>query len=121
MKTKTIPYVIVFALVSTLCFAQASVTQRFEVPGLCGMCENRIEKAARSVDGVSEADWNLETRQLTVVFDTSKTDTDRIQNAVAGAGHDTPMHKADDDVYNKLPACCKYERGERQSGKGHNH
>ena len=26
------------------------------------------------------------------------------------AGHDTDMHKASDDVYDKLPGCCKYYR-----------
>jgi hypothetical protein len=32
--------------------------------------------------------------------------------AIADAGHDTPMHKAKDEVYEKLPACCKYDRTE---------
>jgi copper chaperone CopZ len=117
MKIKAIPYMILLILAAAPCFAQAAVTERFDVNGLCGLCETRIEKAARSVDGVAEADWNLETRQLKVVFDASRTDVDRIQKAIAAVGHDTPMHKASDDVYNKLPACCKYDRGNGPGGK----
>ena len=36
--------------------------------------------------------------------------------AIAKAGHDTDMHKASKEVYDKLPACCKYDRKE-----GHDH
>jgi hypothetical protein len=40
--------------------------------------------------------------------------------AIANAGHDTEMHKATDEAYNKLPGCCKYERakaGMKMDGK----
>ena len=76
------------------------------------MCKNRIEKAAKSVDGVTTADWNQKTKILKVSFDESKTSTHKIQMAVSKVGHDTPMHKAKDDVYNALPGCCKYDRTE---------
>lgn len=125
MKIKAMPYMILLILAAAPIFAQTVVTERFNVNGLCGLCEARIEKAARSVDGVTEADWSVETRQLKVVFDTSRTDVDRIQKAIAAVGHDTPMHKASDDVYNKLPACCKYDRGngpdEKSAGDSHDH
>jgi periplasmic mercuric ion binding protein len=76
------------------------------------MCETRIEKAAGSLEGVSKADWNKETKVIELVFDDTKTSTDKIEKAIATVGHDTPNHKAKDEVYNKLPACCKYDRKE---------
>ncbi|MDA3867085.1 MAG: heavy-metal-associated domain-containing protein [Salinivirgaceae bacterium] len=100
-----------FLIGATTLFAQVK-TEKFEVKGNCGMCENRIEKAAKSVDDVSAADWNQETEILEVAFDESKTSVDKIQMAIAKVGHDTPLHKAKDDVYNGLPGCCKYERME---------
>ncbi len=87
-------------------------TEKFKVKGNCGMCETRIEKAAYSVEGVSKADWNKETKVLEVVFDDAKTSTDKIEMAIAKAGHDTPHHKAKDEVYNELPGCCKYDRSD---------
>lgn len=87
-------------------------TEKFEVKGNCGMCETRIETAARSVEGVTSADWVQETKMLAVTLDSTKTSVHKVQKAIADAGHDTPMHKAKDEVYEKLPACCKYDRTE---------
>ena len=111
MKTKVLSLVSLFFLGTSMVFAQAK-TEKFEVKGNCGMCETRIEKAAKSVDGVSIADWDQETKMLTVAFDSTKTSVNKVQMAIAEAGHDTPMHKAKDDVYDKLPDCCKYDRTE---------
>ena len=33
-----------------------------------------------------------------------------IQQKIAGLGHDTPKAKAKNEVYDKLPSCCKYDR-----------
>lgn len=100
-------------------------TEKFEVKGNCGMCEKRIEKAALSVEGVSKADWNKETKQMEVVFNDDKTSSAKVQKAIAKAGHDTKMHKADDAVYSELPDCCKYDRSGAKSKddghEGHNH
>ena len=44
-------------------------TEKFEVKGNCGTCKERIEKAAKSIDSVTTADWNEETEILEVTFD----------------------------------------------------
>ena len=119
MKTKVLSLVSMFLLGTSLVFAQAK-TEKFEVKGNCEMCKSRIEKAAKSVDGVTAADWKQETRILVVSFDESKTSVNKVQMAVAKAGHDTPGHKAKDEVYNALPGCCKYDRAEtKQKVKEH--
>ena len=119
MKTKVLSLVSLFLLGASMVFAQAK-TEKFEVKGNCGMCENRIEKAAKSVDGVTAADWNQETKMIEVTFDESKTSVHKVQMAIAKVGHDTPMHKAPDEVYNALPGCCKYDRSEvKKEGSGH--
>jgi len=100
----------VLGLGSLSLWAQSGKTEKFEVAGNCGMCETRIEKAAKSVEGVSTADWDKETKMIEVKFDAEKTNLHKIHQAIAEVGHDTKMHKASDEVYDKLPACCKYER-----------
>ena len=101
----------------------ASKTEKIEVKGNCEMCEKRIEKAASAVEGVIKADWDKTTKKLKVTFDDAKTSVDKIEVAVAKVGHDAPHHKATDDVYNKLPDCCKYDRVEQKkdSHEGHQH
>jgi mercuric ion binding protein len=81
------------------------------------MCKARIEKAAKSVEGVQSADWELKTKMITVKFDPAKTDLHKIHMAIAAAGHDTDMHKASDEAYDKLPACCKYDRTKEEGGQ----
>lgn len=83
---------------------------QFKVSGLCEMCKDRVETAAKSVAGVSSAVWNMETKQMDVHFDASKTNPDAIQKAVAKVGHDAGKYKAPADVYNALPECCLYTR-----------
>lgn len=80
------------------------------VGGLCEMCKDRIETAAKSVSGVESANWEIDTKMLHLNFDSSKTNSDEIQKAVAKVGHDTEKFKASDEVYSKLPECCLYDR-----------
>ncbi len=82
------------------------------VNGLCGMCEDRIQKAALRVPGVRTAVWDIDTKFLTVTTDPSKFDEGRLHKAVAAVGHDTEKEKAPDDVYAKLHECCHYDRNE---------
>jgi copper chaperone CopZ len=118
MKTKVLSLVFVFLLGTVSVFAKDK-TEKFKVYGNCGMCEKRIEKAANQLEGVSSADWNKETKMIQVVLDDSKTDVHKVQTAIAKAGHDTDMHKAKDEAYDKLPDCCKYDRSGDAKGEKH--
>ncbi len=80
----------------------------FHVSGKCDLCKDRIEKAAKSVDGVVSAKWDEKTQKIQVAFDNMKTSLIQIQKAIARVGHDTEKIKADDKVYQALPECCKY-------------
>ncbi|TVQ42691.1 MAG: copper chaperone [Saprospirales bacterium] len=82
----------------------------FKVLGNCGMCKDRIEKAAMAVKGVSKANWSEEDQELYIEFDSSTANIDDIHKAVARVGHDTELVKAPNRVYNRLHHCCKYDR-----------
>ncbi|MCB9064457.1 MAG: cation transporter [Chitinophagales bacterium] len=86
------------------------VTETYMVSGNCGECKSRIEKAAY-VKGVKRADWNKETKKLTVTYKSSKTSGDEILKSIADAGYDSEKVTASDDAYAKLPACCNYRTG----------
>ncbi len=91
----------------------------FTVAGNCEMCKNRIEKAALSIFGVSNAIWLADKQTLSVKYNSEKTGTDVIQKAVATSGHDTEKYKASDEVYKNLPNCCQYERLDIVTTKKH--
>ncbi|MBW6481519.1 MAG: heavy-metal-associated domain-containing protein [Vicingaceae bacterium] len=93
------------------------VNTTLTVYGNCGMCKKRIEKAALSVDGVKEANWDVETNVLSVkfsdiIFGKNNYSINTVSEKIAAAGHDTQFNKASEDVYNALPGCCQYERKE---------
>ncbi|MDF2188662.1 heavy-metal-associated domain-containing protein [Paraflavitalea sp. CAU 1676] len=103
--------------------AQDSKTETFKVYGNCGMCKKRIEKAAVG-EGIAKADWNVETKIMTITYDPSKTTNAAIQKKIAAVGHDTEKEKASDSVYNKLPGCCLYDRSKadkQADHSGHQH
>jgi len=61
MKTKILSLVVVFLMGIATIFA-GSKTEKFEAKGNCGMCKTHIEKAAKSVTGVTKAEWNKDTK-----------------------------------------------------------
>ncbi len=80
----------------------------FTVSGSCSQCKERIEKAALSVHGVSDAIWDVESKIFHVEYFSSETSVELIKVAILQTGHDIGHQKADDNIYNELPACCKY-------------
>lgn len=98
----------IFTLTAMVTNAQKE-TATFEVSGNCGMCKTKIEKAAKE-SGATDAEWNRETKQLTVKYKGSKTSVDKIQKEIAAVGYDNAGARATDETYSKLHGCCKYER-----------
>lgn len=84
-------------------------TESFKVWGNCETCKNRIETAVKE-EGVTSASWDQKTKLLAVTFDPEKTSQDALSKKLASVGHDTEKFKAPDEVYAKLPSCCKYDR-----------
>lgn len=99
-----------FLFVTTIAFGQKKA-ETIKVWGNCGMCKKTIETAAVNA-GATSADWNEETKQLQVSYKAKKTNGDKIQQAIAGAGYDTEKFTADQSVYDQLHGCCKYDRKE---------
>lgn len=110
MKSKIILSALVFAFIGAMGVFAKNDTRTCKVAGNCGMCEKRIETSAKGLEGVSVAEWDKKTKVLTVTFDAEKVTLLKIEEAVAAVGYDTENVKAKQEVYNKLPGCCKYER-----------
>lgn len=84
------------------------------VKGNCGMCKERIEKAAYGVAGVKTADWNADSHTLRIILNEKKNDVEAVENAIVAVGHDTNGKIADEKVYQSLHTCCLYERDEKE-------
>jgi mercuric ion binding protein len=79
----------------------------FYVRGNCGMCEERIEKTVSALPGVIKADWSVETKNMSVSYDTTKVDEAKIHQAIANSGHETKLVQSPKEAHDALPECCK--------------
>ena len=81
----------------------------FGVRGNCGMCKKTIEKAANSVEGVASAVWDVDKKKIDISYDDSKIDAVAIHTAIAASGYDTEQVAGNEEAYDDLPGCCKYD------------
>lgn len=79
-----------------------------EVQGLCEMCKETIEITVTKVKGVTNATWDKESKKLHLNFDPRTTSVAAVSKAIAEAGYETELDKADKAAYEALPGCCKY-------------
>ena len=81
----------------------------FGVRGNCGMCKKTIEDAANSVEGVASAIWDVDQKKIDISYDDSKIDAVVIHTAIAASGYDTEQVAGNEEAYDGLPGCCKYD------------
>ena len=89
----------------------------FKVFGACEQCKNRIENVVKS-KGVRSAVWDVDTKQLSLVYNPAIISLEKIQNRIVAVGHDLEIKKAKTIVYNALPTCCHYREMENMETEG---
>jgi len=111
MKTLQTLLVILLLTITANSFAQTKGIKKdtIKVWGNCEKCKTRIETAAK-INGVSSAEWNIDSKLLKFKVDTTITTVNAVLKSVAHAGHDNEVFFADDYAYSKLPESCQYER-----------
>ena len=80
----------------------------FGVKGNCKMCKKTIETAALSLDGVHKAVWDVQTKQIDLVYDDKLVELMTIHNTIANSGYSTELVDLNKEAYDNLPMCCQY-------------
>jgi len=114
MKTVKIFSLAILSLALTTVATAQTKTETFKVSGNCGMCKSKIEKAAKEA-GAKSASWDADTKDITVTYKSSSTNSAKIQSKIAEVGYDNVGAKATTEAYNKLHGCCKYERSNAET------
>ncbi|MCT8340567.1 heavy-metal-associated domain-containing protein [Flavobacteriaceae bacterium TK19130] len=110
---KNVMLICISLFIGTFAFAQdKNAKAAFQVDGVCGMCKERIEKAAIRTKGVKSATWDVHTHYLSVIYDERKAKLEDIHQSVADVGHDTKMVTATEEAYNSVHDCCRYRDDE---------
>lgn len=105
---KSILLSFIFIFIAGIGFAQ-SKTETLKVSGECSSCKKKIESAAKKA-GATYAVWDVDSKDLTIKYNSTSTNTAKIEQAIAASGYDTPDFKATDEAYHKLDKCCQYDR-----------
>jgi copper chaperone CopZ len=93
-------------------------TATFGVRGNCGMCKATIEKAANSIEGVTEATWDKDKKKIDISFDAAKTNAMEVHTAIANSGYDTEKVMGNLEAYKGLPGCCQYDHAMTMNQSG---
>ena len=73
------------------------------------MCKKTIETSLE-VEGVASAAWDQNTKMISVAYDSTILNEEKLHKLIAGSGYDTEKETASTDTYNNLPECCQYKR-----------
>ena len=84
-------------------------TSLFKVWGNCDMCKETIENSLK-VKGIIDADWNVESKMMTISYDDKLISLDSIQKNISSVGYDNETYKGNDLAYSELHTCCQYDR-----------
>jgi periplasmic mercuric ion binding protein len=108
----------IIALISLFSISEATaqnkntVTTTFWVAGICGLCEETIEKTM-DTKGIVSADYILDTNQLTVTYKPARISEDKIHQLLNDVGYDTARSACTTDQYNRVHECCRYRDQEK--------
>jgi copper chaperone CopZ len=92
-------------------------TENVKISGNCEMCKKNIETAG-NMKKVAAVNWNVDSKIAQITYDSSKTNPDEILKRIAEAGYENEKFAAKDEQYNKLHACCQYDRNaDKKSAK----
>ncbi|GAB3204491.1 copper chaperone CopZ [Pontibacter aydingkolensis] len=112
---KSLVVVLMMAFVSFGANAQAQnkneETLKIKTSAVCGMCKKTMEKAMAYEKGVKSSSLDVDSKILTVVFDSRKTNADNVRKAVNETGYDADDKPASERAYKRLDDCCKKEAG----------
>ena len=103
---KNLILLLMFTVITTLANAQVD-TLVVKSSVLCNECKQRIEHDLSFAKGVKSNVVNLDTKEVTVVYNPEKTDPQKIRLAITKIGYDADSLKADPKAFNKLPLCCR--------------
>ena len=87
--------------------AEKFVEIRIKTSAVCGMCKDRIEQGLAFEKGIKDVSLDLETKMVTVKYNSEKTNPDEIRKLISALGYDADSIPANQKAYDKLPACCK--------------
>ncbi len=83
------------------------VETSFKVYGQCGSCKDRIESKLLDKKGIKYAQWDVDTKDLKVVYNDKQLSEEDIYHLISELGYGSEKKKANPVCEKKLPKCCQ--------------
>ena len=106
-KTILIAAMLLVTLSGVEVYASNDTTIVIKTSAQCESCKKRIENKMAFEKGIKKVTLDVDTKNLTLVYDKKKTSPEKLKTAVTKIGYDADEMKANEKAYKKLPACCK--------------
>jgi len=115
MKTRKLSINTILALIFIFAISLQSFAQKqsnikqvnIKTSAVCEKCKEKIESNLSFEKGVKNVELNIETKIVTVKYNSDKTNPDNIRKAISKLGYDADDIKSDGKAYKNLPKCCK--------------
>src|SRR3954468_587121 len=112
---KKLKSILLFSVVAMLVIVSKNVNAqnaanaeiKIKTSAICDMCKETIEKNLAFEKGVKKSVLDVDTKIVTVTYNPSKTNPDKIRKAISKIGYDADDIPADPKGYKKLDDCCK--------------
>jgi mercuric ion binding protein len=73
----------------------------------CAECKDKIEKFMKVEEGVAKVVVDIRKKITTITYLSDRTNIENIRAAINNLGFDADDEKANEEVYKRLPICCK--------------
>ena len=108
MRKSKLILLLLTMMISFPVFAQKQKEEiKITTSAQCDMCKESIEKMFAYEKGVISSELDLESKVVTVKYKSNRTDADKLRKALSKIGYDADDVKANPEIYEKLPDCCK--------------
>lgn len=102
---KIIAFLFLFSIVKAT--TAETDTIHIQTSAVCETCKKILENDLSFEKGVKKSTLDLETKILTVIYNSEKTNPEKIRLAVTKSGYDADSLAADPKAFKRLPECCK--------------
>jgi len=82
-------------------------TIKIKTSAMCNQCKDRIEGGMAFEKGVKDVSLDVETKIVTIKYNTKSTTPDELRKKISKLGYDADDVPCDKVAYEKLPPCCK--------------
>ncbi len=108
---------IAFSLSSVL--AEKIAEAQLKTSAFCGSCKTKIEKSVNKLDGVMNSNLNLESKVLTVKYDSDKLKLDDIRAKIKKVGYEADLvdGSTNNNSVKKASKCCDTKSDSKTDAK----